>query len=59
MVRSTKRIESCEASANVSQSLLLVSDFAGTFQVTLDLSGTNLTLTLTLPMEPGSENNSS
>jgi hypothetical protein len=25
----------------------------------LDLSGTNLTLTLTLPMEPGSENNSS
>jgi hypothetical protein len=37
----------------------VVSDFAGAFQVTLDLSGTNLTLTLTLPMEPGSENNSS
>jgi hypothetical protein len=37
----------------------VVSDFVGAFQVNLDLSGTNLTLTLTFPMEPGSENNCS
>jgi hypothetical protein len=46
-------------SKNPKDECSVVSDFAGAFQVTLDLSGTNLTLTLTLPMEPGSENNSS